>query len=99
MLSVGSTYSISPSKPNSAPQPYRRQTSAVSLLPSGPEPVPTAIEQCIPPDTPTLSADLVGQGINIRISAASKELPQPSSNFVLRILTISNYRWRQTTRT
>jgi len=61
---VGNTYQLIPKKHDSALQPSRRQSFTVGLLPSGPEPVPATINECIPTDTFTSSDDLGGQGIN-----------------------------------
>lgn len=92
MFSVEDTYPVSSTEPDSAPQPCGRHTFTVGLLPSGPEPVPTTKKGCLPPDTSQTSVDLAGQGINIGNPAASKGLPNPSSNFALCVLTISDDR-------
>lgn len=65
MFSVENTYPVSSTEPDSTSQPYGRHAFTVSLLPSGPEPVSTTMNEHLPPEILESYADLAGQGINI----------------------------------
>ncbi len=81
----------------SSPHPRKRRTSGVSLLPSGPGPVPPANAGDIPSGKPPATADPPGRRL---YGVRDRRYPfdGPSLGFGPRISTVSGYRGRRTPR-
>jgi len=86
--SVDRAHKHSPLDPSSTPQPHGRRTSTVSLLPSGPEPVPAARGRRplrdVDPSPPTSWDEVSPSGY----SGSSRPL-WPSSDFAPRVTAVS----------
>ena len=91
VFSVDCTFLRSPRHSSSAPLPHGRRMSAVSLLPSGPEPVPAATDRHSLRNFdfwPSTSWDEVSQSER----TGSRRPLQPQSNFAPRVPTVSGYK-------
>lgn len=95
----GRSASRGAAKPDSSsPHPWKRRTSGVSLLPSGPGPVPPANTADSPSGQPDRNRRPSRTGTLRSRTKLASPLSEPSLGFGPRISTVSGYRGRRTPR-